>query len=61
MTYFAKGYGYHESGGKKYFSCVFDVENVNKNTFMLALEKAAGLSSYRQNKEIEIENIVVLT
>lgn len=60
MTYFVKGYGWHENGTRKIFSCVFDLDEVNAKTFMDAVEKAADLSPFRHNKEIIIENVVVL-
>lgn len=61
MTYYAKGYGYHENGTKHPFSCVFDLDEVNAATFIKAIEKASNLSPYRSNKEIVFENIVVLS
>jgi len=62
MTYFVKGYGYTETGYHKDFNCVFDVEGeVNAKKFMFALSKASGLSPFRGNKEIVIDNVVVLS
>ena len=61
MTYFCKGYGYHESGRIAPFSVVFDLEDtMNADIFIKTVEKTAGLSSFRHNKEIVFENIIKL-
>lgn len=61
MTYFVKAYGWHENGTKKYINCVFDLDEVNSKTFIDAVEKAANLSPYRSDKEVCIEEVVVLS
>lgn len=61
MTYFVKAYGWHENGTKKYINCVFDLDEVNAKTFINAVEKAGKLSPFRSNKEIIIEEVVVLS
>ena len=61
MTYFVKAYGWHENGTKNSFSCVFDLDDVNAKTFINAVEKASNLSPYRGDKEIIIEDVVLLS
>lgn len=61
MTYFVKAYGWHENGTKNHFQCVFDLDEVNAETFINAIEKAGNLSPYRNDKEVYIEEVVVLS
>ena len=61
MTYFVKAYGWHENGTKKYINCVFDLDEVNAKMFIRAVENAGDLSPYRSNKEVIIEDVVVLS
>jgi len=61
MTYFVKAYGWHENGTKKNIQCLFDLDEVNAKTFIDAVEKAGNLSPYRRNKEIIIEEVVVIS
>ena len=60
MTYFVKGYGYHENYTRHDFSIVFDLAEVNSRNFIKAIEETANFSHFRRNKEIIIENIVKL-
>lgn len=60
MTYFVKGYGYHENNIPQDFSIVFDLVEVNAENFIKAIEEKSGLSPFRRNKEIIIENVVRL-
>ena len=60
MTYFVKGYGYHENNARHNFSIVFDLVEVNAENFIKAIEETANLSPFRHNKNIIIENIVRL-
>ena len=61
MTYFVKAYGYNENGTIKYFTCVFDLDEVNAKTFIDAVEKDGDLSPFRRDKKIIIEEVVVLS
>ena len=61
MTYFVKGYGYHENGAKSPFSIIFDLEEINAKSFKMTIEREAYLSPFRSNKELIIENVVVLS
>ena len=61
MTYFVKAYGWHENGTKKYIGCVFDLDEVNAKTFIDAVEKAGDLSPFRRDKEIIIEEVVLIS
>ena len=61
MTYWVRGFGFSEVGFTKSFSVVFDIEDVNSETFMKALEKVSGLSPYRNDKKIIIESVVKLS
>lgn len=61
MTYFVKAYGYNENGTTKYFTCVFDLDEVNAKTFIDAVEKAGNLSRFRRHKEIIIEEVVLIS
>lgn len=60
MTYFVKGYGYYESNARHDFSIVFDLEEVTAENFIKAIKESAGLSPFRRNKEIIIENVLKL-
>jgi hypothetical protein len=60
MTYFVKGYGYYENGTSNDFSIVFDLAEISSKNFIKAVEETAGLSPFRRNKKIIIENVVKL-
>lgn len=61
MTYFVKGYGYHENGSVKKFSIIFDLDVITAKSFTEAVAKEANLSPFRNNKELVIEEVVVLS
>lgn len=61
MTYFVKGYGFHENGSKNVFNIIFDLDEVCAKSFIKTVEKEANLSPYRRDKVIIIEEIVVLS